>query len=983
MRKKGVEVCLCAALSLCLFPFLIGAAPDGRAPGKDCVCRLLAQAPELDGGVAADPVWQDVPIDREFKDLRTDQVSAKQTSFHMGYTADALYIGAVSEEPKPDGTRADLLLYSRPQAGVFIQSGASKDRLVYNQGPHVAPRFSPDSSQVLFNSVEGSEMGVWLVDRSGHEKKRITNGAQAAWSPGGARIVFQRDGRLIERVLDSGDEKTLSPEGAPPLAFPSYMAQGATPGASSGPRFLCSDEAGRHVYLFSPGGDNPLEILAAGEIGGAPRCSPDGRTVAYQDGAHIYLMDLETRDGRQLTTEPGVQACPVWAADSRGLCYVRAPCPLAETWDICHLEVANPQTVNLIEPRVHPGFDWSGSSVEPARTTKAPGMSLTLWRGKDALDPARGPQGQAGWELVPEQTSAGPLDGNMAGENDWLLLDVSPAGTRLVPKGAGMAIKPITVHVSDEAGRPAEKVADIQLVRRSGDSFVVRVSFLAMDHRTVTATIRIPRTRPCIEVRVDNGAGHVGLQADMAFALVPDRFSNDLVLAPAQVAPGATVALPRTDVVLGCLADSGAMVMMVAPSETCSFSVRNSEDRARLTALTAASGETSVVIAVLTAGRMWERPEIVRDPDGGGWCAQWEKPFLAEWRLAVYGRDAAYARTWSVVDLGALGGKPLPIEEAFEHPPETAVVYAWARDTVTPMDVLTPADILLDVLGIQGYKTVLDIGGIRGYRSGDPPTPFRELVVHTPDWHPAKAVMDEPEFGILETMGSVFPVGTGGVRTFVVHLGADAVNLLQGLDKRIGEYETFLTDAAGFCEAHEKEDQQGFLASVRTQAGEILESVRKMPKTDLAKVPQALGKVSNIVGTQDRLTLTMLEGFCRLPGNEEWAAVFDEFFNYLAAKEGRLWHNDTVRYELWYEDEFKKFSRCCRNVLAERQNILAEYRPWVKRLRDGAARIVLTDAAFKPIGDELRERTRTILRNRYYLERDWRGETPLASGALQ
>jgi hypothetical protein len=45
--------------------------------------------------------------------------------------------------------------------------------------------------------------------------------------------------------------------------------------------------------------------------------------------------------------------------------------------------------------------------------------------------------------------------------------------------------------------------------------------------------------------------------------------------------------------------------------------------------------------------------------------------------------------------------------------------------------------------------------------------------------------------------------------------------------------------------------------------------------------------------------------------------------------------------------------------------------------------VVVTDAEFKPISDELRERTRAILRYRYYLERDWRGETPLPSGALR
>jgi hypothetical protein len=874
----------------------------------------------------------------------------------------------------------ELLVYSRPKVGVLVQSEFSKDRLVYNQGPHVAPQFSPDKTQILFNSVEGGEMGVWIANRSGRQKKRIAGGGQAAWSPDGKRIVFQRDGSLIERVLDSGAENAVSPEGAPPLAYPSYVPTPGAPDANTASRFLCTDEAGKHVYLLSPGAAKPLEIVVEGEIPSAPRCSPDGKTVAYQDGAHIYLMDLQTRDARLLTTEPGVQAWPAWSANGQRLCYVRAPSPVTNVWDLCQVEVANPQAVNLIEPGIHPGFDLGGGTPEPAKTTKGLGARLALYRGKGTLDLARGPEGQAGWELVPERAAAGAIEGNMALENDWLLLHVSREGARLVFKREGKAVHPMTLSVWDEARRPAGKVSDIQLVRNSGDFFEVRVSFVTAENWTVTAAIRMPRARPLIEVRLDNPAAHVNLQADMALAVVPDRFSNDLVLVPAQLAPGATLPVPGTPFVLGCLADPTAILMMAALSEISSFAVGNSEDRGHLAALTATSGDRGIVIAVLAADRIWDRPKLLQDPEKGAWTAQWDKPFLAEWRLAVSNGDEAYARMWNAFDLGALGGKPLPIESAFASPPENAVAYAWARDAVSPPDVLTPSDILVDVLGVQGYMTMLDINGIRGYRSGNGTTPFRELIVHPTSWHPAQAVFDESECGILETMGSIFPVGTSGVRSFITHLGGDAVDLLQGLDTRIAEYDAFLTDIAAFCEAREKDDRQGFLASVRTQAVKLLDTGRGMPKSDLATVKEALDKVLRIVGTRDDLTLPMFQAFCKLPGQEEWAAIYEELWNYLAAKEGRIWHNETLRYELWYEDEFKAFSRCCRQVQAERQNVLSEYRTWVKRVRDGAARVVIADGAFKPVSDEFRDKTRAILRNRYYLEKDWRGETPAPSG---
>ena len=101
---------------------------------------------------------------------------------------------------------------------------------------------------------------------------------------------------------------------------------------------------------------------------------------------------------------------------------------------------------------------------------------------------------------------------------------------------------------------------------------------------------------------------------------------------------------------------------------------------------------------------------------------------------------------------------------------------------------------------------------------------------------------------------------------------------------------------------------------------------------------------------------------------------------YLAAREGRLWHNGTIRFELWYEDAFNAFARRCHMILAQRQALLARCRASVQRMRDQAGYQIIADPTFKPTGDAIRRRTQAILRNRFYLEGDWRGETPLGNG---
>ena len=107
VRSHILGLSLSLTLSiLCALPAL--AAPGRTAEAKGYFCRLLTLAPELDGNVASDPAWQDLPADREYKSLQTGLAPTRQTTFRMGYTTEALFIGMVCEEPHPDEIHAYL-----------------------------------------------------------------------------------------------------------------------------------------------------------------------------------------------------------------------------------------------------------------------------------------------------------------------------------------------------------------------------------------------------------------------------------------------------------------------------------------------------------------------------------------------------------------------------------------------------------------------------------------------------------------------------------------------------------------------------------------------------------------------------------------------------------------------------------------------------------------------------------------------------------
>ena len=94
VRNHVLGLSLSLSLSiLCALP--VSAAPEDTAEAKEYFCRLLTQGPELDGDIANDPVWRDLPVAGGWRDLRTGLASARQTSFRMGYTFDALFIAVV------------------------------------------------------------------------------------------------------------------------------------------------------------------------------------------------------------------------------------------------------------------------------------------------------------------------------------------------------------------------------------------------------------------------------------------------------------------------------------------------------------------------------------------------------------------------------------------------------------------------------------------------------------------------------------------------------------------------------------------------------------------------------------------------------------------------------------------------------------------------------------------------------------------------
>jgi TolB protein len=129
------------------------------------------------------------------------------------------------------------------------------------------PSWSPDGAQIAFQSKkEGGNFQVYVMDRDGNNKRRISTGqtfaAQPAWS---------HDGRSIAYI--GGDKVDIG-----------------TP---------------KEIYTVSVDGGRPKQITTGGKDLSKPTWSPDGKQILYLENltdktGNIMIMNADGTGGRKL-----------------------------------------------------------------------------------------------------------------------------------------------------------------------------------------------------------------------------------------------------------------------------------------------------------------------------------------------------------------------------------------------------------------------------------------------------------------------------------------------------------------------------------------------------------------------------------------------------------------------------------------------------------------------------------------------------------
>jgi TolB protein len=190
----------------------------------------------------------------------------------------------------PDGRSIAYTSYRRGAPNIFISNifQGTLDEVTKgaNVGQNWLPAFSPDGTRICFASTRGGGSAqLYITNRDGSNVRRLTNdrwiNTTPTWSPSGNQIAFVSD-------------RTGSPQ--------IYVMNADGAGA---PQRISTSEGYADRPSWSPPPYNEIAYTA--------RTGP---------GNDIKVIDMATRQVRQLTFGEGTNESPTWAANGRHLAFM-------------------------------------------------------------------------------------------------------------------------------------------------------------------------------------------------------------------------------------------------------------------------------------------------------------------------------------------------------------------------------------------------------------------------------------------------------------------------------------------------------------------------------------------------------------------------------------------------------------------------------------------------------------------------------------
>ncbi|MDP7450272.1 MAG: hypothetical protein QF689_16900 [Candidatus Latescibacteria bacterium] len=203
------------------------------------------------------------------------------------------------------------------------------------------PSWSPDGNSVAFVSQRDGDVGVWLMDADGGNKRKLVPGREPAWGPDGKRIAF------TSSAFEGNDE----------------------------------------IYVIDVDGGNMRQLTADKRFDWHPAWSPDGSRLAMASerfgGQELLVTGGDfTRQVRVTMAENTFEVEPKWSPDGRALAY-SGKMTIGADGELVADDKGRPQGTYDIYLVPSSGFDWDDTTERPVRP-----INLTQTDDRDERSPS-------------------------------------------------------------------------------------------------------------------------------------------------------------------------------------------------------------------------------------------------------------------------------------------------------------------------------------------------------------------------------------------------------------------------------------------------------------------------------------------------------------------------------------------------------------------------------------------------------------------
>ena len=222
------------------------------------------------------------------------------------------------------------------QVGEIESLGVVKDKYPY---------WSPDGSQIVFQSNRSGAWQIHVVNADGSGLRRLThdeaNDETPVWHPDGEHILFvsDRDGNLELYLMDADgrNQRNLTnhpaPDGHPKFSFDGkriiFNSGRASDPALYGGEVMARD-MNHEIYEMALDGSDLRRLTDHPLWDTYPSISPDGRHIAFRrvivNGAgdrdsEVFIAERDGSNPRNLTNDAAFDGYPAWSADGSKLVF--------------------------------------------------------------------------------------------------------------------------------------------------------------------------------------------------------------------------------------------------------------------------------------------------------------------------------------------------------------------------------------------------------------------------------------------------------------------------------------------------------------------------------------------------------------------------------------------------------------------------------------------------------------------------------------